>query len=78
MSDSGSDITSGTSDSLAPNGGLSFVVTPDSWDAQSEVLVRGLDDFYDDYNTSYTIAVTVTSDDPLYQTSADGASYATM
>jgi len=54
---------------LAPGGLMSIVIQPGDWETPREVMVTGLDDWFDDYNTTFTVVVTFTSEDPLYQTS---------
>lgn len=44
---------------------LTFTST--NWNTPQEVVITGVDDLIDDGNVSYTINLSVTSDDPLYQ-----------
>ena len=54
-------------------GSMAMTFTASDFDSPKEIVVRGLDDLIDDYNTTYGISIVLESVDPSYQTSASAA-----
>ena len=52
---------------------MAMTFTASDFDSPKEIVVRGLDDLIDDYNTTYGISIVLESVDPSYQTSASAA-----
>jgi hypothetical protein len=54
------------------NGSQLLVFTPSSWNETQEVMIYGLDDFYDDGDVDYTVYLTLASTDTRYDSSSNG------
>jgi hypothetical protein len=54
------------------SGSQVLVFTPSSWNESQEVVIYGLDDFYDDGDVYYTVYLTLESTDTRYDSSSSG------
>ena len=67
----------GSTDSLESGGEMKLVFTPDDWALPRYVMIQGMDDWINDYNTTYYVGVVFSSLDPNYETPYDAAEVAT-